>query len=127
LRAVFEEGLAGAFIFSFTDDWFTHGHQVEDWAFGLVNRERQPKPAFAAVQEVFRRAPHTADDKLPKVSIVICSYNGASTVESCLLSMRKLHYPNYEVIFVDDGSTDDTQEILASSPRCATSARRTWA
>jgi len=116
LKAVFDEGLIGAFIFSYTDEWHTHGHEISDWSFGLVTRDRQPKPAFAAVQDVFRRAPQTADDKLPKASIVICSYNGASTVESCLRSMEKLRYPNFEVVFVDDGSTDTTQEILTKFP-----------
>ena len=116
LRAVFEEGLIGAFIFSFTDEWFTHGTSIDEWKFGLVERNRTPKPAFAAVQEVFRRAPHTADDKLPKASIVVCSYNGASTVESCLRSLERLNYPDYEVILVDDGSTDRTQDILAHFP-----------
>ena len=55
MRAVFDEGLVGAFIFSFTDDWCRHGYQIEDWAFGLTTRDRQPKPAFAAVREVFKR------------------------------------------------------------------------
>jgi glycosyltransferase involved in cell wall biosynthesis len=121
LTAVFDEGLAGAMVFSFTDEWFTHGHNVTDWAFGLVGRDRRPKPSFAAVQDIFRRAPQTAlggasPEKLPSVSIVICSYNGASTVESCLRSMEKLRYPNFEVVFVDDGSTDQTQEILQKFP-----------
>src|SRR5262249_8791967 len=48
VRAVFDEGCVGTFIFSFTDDWFTHGYQIEDWAFGLTRRDRSPKPAFAA-------------------------------------------------------------------------------
>jgi len=116
VRAVFEEGLVGTFIFSFTDDWFRHGYQIEDWAFGLTTRDRRPKPAFEAVRDVFRRVPQTADVLLPMCSVVVCSYNGASTVESCLDSMDRLRYPNYEVIFVDDGSTDDTQEILRKFP-----------
>jgi GT2 family glycosyltransferase len=117
LRAIFDEGAVGTFVFSFTDDWSVHGWQIEDWAFGLVRRDRTPKPAFAAVKEVFRRAPQTSDAKLPTASIVICSYNGASTVESCLRSMEKLRYPtDYEVIFVDDGSTDGTQKILEKFP-----------
>jgi GT2 family glycosyltransferase len=113
VRSVFDEGLVGTFIFSFTDDWFSHGYQIEDWAFGLTTVQRQPKPAFAAVREIFKKVPHTADVKLPMCSIIICSYNGGSTVESCLRSMENLRYPDYEVIFVDDGSTDNTQEILS--------------
>jgi glycosyltransferase involved in cell wall biosynthesis len=114
--AVYEEGAVGVFVFSFTDDWHTHGYQIEDWAFGITRRDRSPKPAFAAVKEVFAKAPQTTSLKLPKMSVVICSYNGASTAESCLRSMMKLRYPDFEVVFVDDGSTDNTQEILARFP-----------
>lgn len=117
IRAIFDEGAVGTFVFSFTDDWFVHGWQIEDWAFGLVRRDRTPKLAFSAVKEVFRRAPQTSDAKLPFCSIVICSYNGASTIDSCLRSMEKLRYPGeYEVVFVDDGSTDSTQKILQQYP-----------
>ncbi len=117
LSAAFDEGVAGALVFSFTDDWFTNGCRIDDWAFGLVHRDRTPKPAFTAVRDVFRKVPRTADVKLPSMSVVICSYNGASTVESCLRSMEKLKYPNYEIIFIDDGSTDRTQEILLQFPK----------
>jgi len=117
IRAIFDEGAVGTFVFSYTDDWFVHGWQIEDWAFGLTRRDRSPKPAFEIVREVFHKAPQTADVKLPMASIVICSYNGASTVESCLRSMERLRYPGeYEVILVDDGSTDSTQETLDKFP-----------
>jgi glycosyltransferase involved in cell wall biosynthesis len=116
VHAVFEEGLVGTFIFSFTDDWYTHGWRIEDWAFGLTRRDRSHKPAFAAVKQVFARVPQTADETLPKVSVIICSYNGASTVETCLRSMERIRYPDFEVVFVDDGSTDHTQEILKQFP-----------
>lgn len=116
VRAVFDEGLAGTFVFSFTDDWHTHGYQIEDWKFGVVRADRTPKPAYDAVGQLYRRAPQTADETLPKMSVIICSYNGAGTVQACLKSMRRLKYPDYEVIFVDDGSTDNTQEILKDFP-----------
>ncbi len=117
VRAAFDEGLVGTFIFSYTDDWFVHGYHVDIWGFGLVRRDRTPKLAFETVKAMFARAPHTADERLPMASIVVCSYNGASTVESCLRSMEKLRYPGeYEVVFVDDGSTDDTQQILRKFP-----------
>ncbi|HEY1629247.1 MAG TPA: glycosyltransferase, partial [Tepidisphaeraceae bacterium] len=116
VRAVFDEGLAGTFIFSFTDDWFTHGWRISDWKFGIVREDRSPKPAFAAIKELYHRVPQVAEVKLPKMSVIICSYNGASTVESCLRSMERLRYPDYEVVFVDDGSTDGTQKILEKFP-----------
>src|SRR5439155_19044401 len=53
VRAAFASGVAGTCVFSWTDDWFTGGHQIEDWAFGLVTRERNLKPAFRAVQAEF--------------------------------------------------------------------------
>ena len=117
LRAVFDEGAVGTFVFSFTDDWYVHGWQIDNWAFGVTRRDRSRKPAFDAVARVFRSAPQTSDARLPMASIVICSYNGAATIESCLRSMQKLRYPGeFEVIFVDDGSTDNTQEILQQFP-----------
>ena len=112
IRAVFDEGLVGTFIFSYTDDWFTGGYQIEDWAFGITRRDRSPKPACAALQRIFARVPQTADEVLPMISVIICSYNGASTVESCLRSMQHLRYPSFEIVFVDDGSKDNTQAIL---------------
>ncbi|HEY7091386.1 MAG TPA: glycosyltransferase [Tepidisphaeraceae bacterium] len=116
VRAVFDEGLAGTFIFSFTDDWFTHGWRITDWKFGIVREDRTPKAAFHVIKQLYHRVPQVADVKLPKVSVIICSYNGASTVESCLRSMQRIRYPDFEVIFVDDGSNDGTQAILTQFP-----------
>ena len=118
VRSIFDEGAVGCFVFSLTDDWYVHGYQINDWAFGLTRADRSPKPSFAVVKEIFEKAPQVAVGvKLPKMSVVICSYNGASTCESCLASMEKIRYPDFEVIFVDDGSTDRTQEILKNFPR----------
>lgn len=116
VRAVFDEGLVGTFIFSFTDDWFVHGHPIEDWAFGIVRKDRTIKPAFTALKPLFAKAPQLTDLPLASISVVICSYNGASTVETCLQSMRRIRYPDFEVVFVDDGSKDHTQQILEKFP-----------
>ena len=43
--------------------------------------------------------------------MVVASYNGARTLKACLDSLAKLNYPNFEVILVDDGSTDATPQI----------------
>ena len=113
-------GVAGAYVFSWTDDWHTHGYQIEDWAFGLTTTEREPKPSYYAVGEVFGQPPSRLLTKAPPVSVVVCSYNGGRTLAQCLESLRKIDYPDYEVILVDDGSTDDTPEIATRFPEVKT-------
>jgi len=44
---------------------------------------------------------------------VVCSFNGASTIRDTLNGLRKLDYPDFEVIVVDDGSTDSTPQIIS--------------
>ena len=121
LREAFAGGAAGICVFAWTDDWYRGGHQIEDWAFGLVDAGRAPKPAFSAVRERFARLPFAPFDaeaqrKWPKVSVVICAYNAAATLEDNLDSLLGLRYPNYEVIVVNDGSRDATPEIAARYP-----------
>ena len=109
-------GLAGAFVFSWTDDWYTGGHQITDWGFGITKADRSPKPAYHALREVFEVSPMELLAATPRVSVVVCSYNGGSTLRQCLESLERLDYPDYEVIVVDDGSTDNTRAILADFP-----------
>ncbi len=113
-------GLAGAVVYAWTDEWFTGGMEITDWAFGLVTRDRKPKKSFEAIKGKWGgEEPVTTRVKLPsypKVSVIVCSYNGASTLNNCLSSLMKVNYPDYEVILVDDGSTDNTQEIAARYP-----------
>jgi len=119
LRAAFEEGACGAVAFAWTDEWWRGGHDVEDWSFGLVDRQRQPKPATAAVSDVFKTAPFSEEARRtwPRVSIVVCAYNAADTIEDTLASLERLNYPDYEIIVVNDGSKDRTCEIAQQHPR----------
>ena len=113
IRSAFEEGACGAIAFTWTDDWWRGGHQVEDWAFGLVDRVRTPKPAAQAVAAAFEHAPfpHAAQQAWPRVSVVVCAYNAAKTIEDCLASLEGLTYPDYEIILVNDGSKDQTADL----------------
>lgn len=55
---------------------------------------------------------------LPRVSIVILTWNQREDTQVCLDSLQQLTYSNYEVIVVDNGSTDGTQEVIrARYPR----------
>ncbi len=62
------------------------GSTCDDWAFGLVDRDRIPKPAAAAVAEAFADAPFPSVQRQawPRVSVVVCAYNAADTLEDCL-------------------------------------------
>ena len=50
----------------------------------------------------------------PLISIVIPSYNQAKYIAYNLDSILAQTYSNFEVIFIDDGSKDNTVEILKS-------------
>jgi hypothetical protein len=116
LEDAFGLGAAGAFVFSWTDDWFTGGDRVTDWGFGLVRADRTPKPAYRAVAEVFSGPLPPQPLPAPRVSVVVCAYNAAATLDECLDALLRLNYPDYEVVVVDDGSTDRTAEVLAGFP-----------
>jgi GT2 family glycosyltransferase len=110
VRVAFTEGACGAVVFGWTDEWWRSGASIDDWAFGLVNAQRQPKPAYHAVARTFAEVPFhdEAKQQWPSVSVVVCAYNAASTIDDCLESLERVHYTALEIIVVDDGSTDDT-------------------
>jgi GT2 family glycosyltransferase len=116
IELAFRGGLAGAIVFSFTDDWHHAGQAVTDWEMGLTTATRERKPSFTAVAAAFRQAPKFPLARKPKVSVVVASYNGATTLKACLESLRNLNYPDYEVILVDDGSTDSTPQLAGQFP-----------
>jgi len=111
IRKTFEAGCAGAVAFSWTDEWYSGGAEVSDWEFGLTDRLRRPKPALAAVRRAFVECPFPPRKPELSFSVVVCSYNGSRTIGECLENLSRLEYSNYEVIVVDDGSTDNTAEI----------------
>jgi len=111
VREVFSEGCAGAFVFAWTDEWHRGGYDIEDWDFGLVNRDRRPKPALAAVTTAFEEVLFSPIRAWPRVSVVVCSYNGARTIRDTFEALQRLEYPDFEVILVDDGSKDATASI----------------
>jgi GT2 family glycosyltransferase len=116
ISGAFRGGLAGTVVFTFTDDWWRGGRQVDDWKMGLTTHDRQPKAAFRTVQSVFRGAPYSPLPRCPRVSVVVASYNGERTLKACLDSLDRLNYPDYEVILVDDGSAEATRQIALAHP-----------
>ncbi len=119
LETALERGVAGTCVFSWTDEWWVGDAAVEGWHFGLTRADRSPRPAL----DVARRwngatvADLRAPDGWPGISVVVCAYNAAATLDECLRHTCALDYPNLDVVVIDDGSTDRTAAIAAGQPR----------
>jgi glycosyltransferase involved in cell wall biosynthesis len=48
----------------------------------------------------------------PKISVIVANYNHAQFVEQSVRSVLNQTYQNYEVIVVDDGSSDNSREVI---------------
>lgn len=57
----------------------------------------------------------TSNVHLPKVSIIIVTFNAAATLQSCLNSIYRQTYPFLEIIVTDGSSTDGTVDILKAN------------
>jgi len=63
------------------------------------------------ISSIKRKAPQLKDSELPFATVIIPAWNESDSVEKTLDSILKSNYPKFEVIFVDDGSTDNTYEL----------------
>ena len=52
---------------------------------------------------------------MPKISVIIANYNGKTLLEKCLESLFKVNYDNFEVILVDNNSTDETVDFITKN------------
>lgn len=111
LETALERGVAGTSLFSWTDEWWVGGSAVEGWRFGLTRADRSPRPSLAVAKKWNSRTVADLRDHWPSLSVVVCAYNAAATLDECLRHTCALDYPDLEVILVDDGSTDDTAAI----------------
>jgi GT2 family glycosyltransferase len=111
LETAIERGVAGTCVFSWTDDWWVGGQRVEGWRFGLTEADRSPRPALHVASGWNRRTVRDVPFDWPSVSVVVCAHNASATLDECLTHTCALDYPAYEVVVVDDGSSDDTAEI----------------
>ncbi|HKA50049.1 MAG TPA: glycosyltransferase [Candidatus Dormibacteraeota bacterium] len=116
LYAVDECGCAGATVFCWTDDWVVAGHPVEGWGFGLTHRDRSPKLALNAVTAWARRGLADLRLRWPRVSVVVCGYNAQPYLDRCLASAVASDYPALDVLYCDDGSTDDSVAAARRHP-----------
>ncbi len=51
----------------------------------------------------------------PHVAIIVLNWNNATDTLACMRSLEALDYPNYSVLLVDNGSTDDSPDVLENA------------
>ncbi len=79
---------------------------------------RDSRRLSASELEALSRSP-----MLPSISILAPAYNESLSIRDSVRAMIELNYPNHEVIVINDGSTDDTLEILIEHFRLYKSSR----
>lgn len=52
--------------------------------------------------------------ELPPISVLVPAYNEADVIQGALASLAAMDYPEFEVVVVDDGSTDETLALAAA-------------
>lgn len=118
--SLLDAGAAGGVWFSYTDEWWRGGQAVTGWQFGLVTANRSAKAACEIAPELPTTLSAPTDAELPRISVLVCTRNGAMTLAACLEALGRQTHPDYEVIVIDDGSMDATVQIAQRFPfvRC---------
>ena len=52
------------------------------------------------------------ENSYPKIFVIILNWNGYSDTIECINSVKQINYPNYELFIVDNGSIDNSEEII---------------
>jgi len=86
--------------------------QIAFWTVFTIGIFRSVSLLFLAA----RRQPHVPSPSVhePSVTIVIPAYNEGRVIEQCIRKALYSEYPDFDIIVVDDGSTDDTYEKAIS-------------
>lgn len=61
-----------------------------------------------------KQSENECENEQVPISIILPAYNEEKTILSTIHSLLQLHYPIYEILIVDDGSTDQTRTLLKS-------------
>jgi cellulose synthase/poly-beta-1,6-N-acetylglucosamine synthase-like glycosyltransferase len=109
--------VAGACVFSWTDEWWVGDNAVEGWRFGLTREDRSPRASLGVVSRANAATVRDLPVDWPTMTVVICAYNAEATLDECLRHTCALDYPDLEILVVDDGSTDATAQIARAHPR----------
>jgi cellulose synthase/poly-beta-1,6-N-acetylglucosamine synthase-like glycosyltransferase len=80
-----------------------------------------------------RKLPHHFSEFMPSVSLIVPAHNEEQTITATLRSLLQLEYPSFEIVCVNDGSSDSTLRILkevfqleetVQAPRCTLGSKK---
>ena len=85
----------------------------------LDNPQRPGADADLSLQRYLLDLLHALNG-MPRISVVVPNYNYANLIEKRLSSIYAQHYPTYEIIVLDDASTDDSvaciERVITNGP-----------
>jgi GT2 family glycosyltransferase len=118
-RAAREMETAGFTAYAWSDRWWNAGAEVQDWDFGLTDRDGRDKPALRAVSAALAETAVPAAVPAATFSVIVCTRNGRDRIADCLRAVAGLAGGPHECIVVDDGSSDGTADLVARQfPDC---------
>ena len=79
----------------------------------IITLKRTPSlRQFAIRRDPYTGNFETVESGLPKISIIIPARNEEKYIEECLDGLLRQTYQNFEIIVIDDGSSDRTAQLL---------------
>ena len=95
------------------------------WMFDTMIVQKLKRNFDRCHTDRFRLVSGDVDSTWPRVSVIIPTYNRSALLSLTVESVLAQTYPRIEVIVVDDGSTDDTAEVMAQHAGRVTYIRQT--
>lgn len=109
------QAVAGFTVFAWSDRWLSGGIEVEDWDFGITDRNGNDKPAVAALRGLDRVPTTQSNPKTHALTVIVCTRNGRNRIGGCLQALEQCDFQHgIETMVIDDGSTDGTADYVAA-------------